>query len=118
MKKIQFAVIAIFCIIAFTSCRHFNRKATTIHIDDNRGSIEIKCAGDIAFNNNADGIESMSPHAYLKYKKNGRKIMAESNFYGDIRYRMDNGSTKSDLNSNDKEFLAVAIKEIIQSRNK
>lgn len=118
MKKIQFAVIAILCIIAFSSCRHFNRKATTIKIEDNRGNIEIKYAGNIAFNNNADGIESMSPHAYLKYKRNGRKIIAESNFYGDIRYRMDDGRTQSDLNSNDKEFLAGAIKEIIQSRNK
>ncbi len=64
----------------------------------------ISYGGKIILSEDETSISSMAPGAFIKYRKNDRKLIAEANLQGEIHYKM------SDDN---KDLLKEAIREMI-----
>jgi len=126
MKKILFFTLAIATAIMFAGC-HFGNRFTMFEDDDDNGQnvstmevdngddyVKVKYAGDIAFTDDETAIKSISAGGCIKYWKNGRKFIAESNKDGVIAYKLYDGSTNVSINDEKgKKFAAVVIKDLI-----
>ncbi len=86
----------------------------SIMINDDNGSLEIKYTGEISFTDDETAIKSMSPDGYLKYKKNGKKIVVTADSKSQILYEINDGDKKSILNDDEKIFLAEVVKVMIE----
>jgi hypothetical protein len=76
--------------------------------------IKVKYAGDIAFTDDETGIKSISPGGCIKYWKNGRKLIAESDKDGTIAYQLYDGDNNVSPNEErGKKFVALVIKDLI-----
>ncbi len=110
MKQIKFVIAAFGLVLFITSCHRGN----AIIINNGEGDLSIYYSGDIKFNDDETGIQSISPDGYVRYKKNGRKLVAESDYHGQIKYELDDNGRTLEINSQEgKRFLAVAIKDMI-----
>jgi hypothetical protein len=87
----------------------------SIIINDENSSLEIKYTGDISFTDNETAIKTMSPNGYLKFKKNGKKIIMTAKDNGQVMYEINDGDKKNSLNDDEKAFLAEAIKVMIEN---
>src|SRR5580693_2607819 len=63
----------------------------SIIINDDNTSLEIKYTGDISFTDDETAIKSMSPDGYLKFKKNGKKLIVTAKDNGQIMYEINDG---------------------------
>jgi hypothetical protein len=126
MKKILFIAIAAGVAVLMASCHFGNgfsvftddsddgRQVTTMEVNNGDYSIKVKYAGDIAFTEDETAIKSISPGGCLKYWRNGRKLIAESNKDGVITWQLYDGSSKINPNSAPaQKLVAFAIKDLI-----
>src|SRR5580704_775369 len=86
----------------------------SITINDDNGSLEVKYTGEISFNEEETAISSISTGGYLKYIKNGRKLVVTADANGQLIYEINDGDKKSTLNDDEKAFLAEAVKMMIE----
>lgn len=86
---------------------------TTIRIHDETGTLRLESRGTITFNDDETELKSISADGYVRFKKNGNKIFAETNGAGEIVYTVNDGAPTKALNDGDKKLLARAIKEMI-----
>lgn len=110
MKKTQFISLVIGIIVMSASCHHGNT------IINNNGSVyvEINYEGEITFNDDETSIQSITPDGFLKYRRNDKRLFAQSNYHGEISYELYEGGKKLNINDDyGKKFLANAIKELI-----
>jgi deoxyribose-phosphate aldolase len=70
--------------------------------------------GEISFNEDETAISSISQDGYLKYKKNGKKLVATADANGHLLYEINDGDRKSTLNDDERAFLTEAIKVMIE----
>ena len=87
-------------------------KLSTHHmtINNDGTSLEIKYAGEVRFNDDETAIQSLDPKGGLFYRKNGQKLIAETDDKGNIVYEMYDGSTKLSIETAaGKQFLANII---------
>jgi len=91
-----------------------NNGMHSIIINDENSSLEIKYTGDISFTDDETAIKAMSSDGYLKFKKNGKKIIVTAKDNGEIVYEINDADKKSTLNADEKTFLAEAIKMMIE----
>jgi hypothetical protein len=112
MKKLLILSVASCVLLFSTSCHHGN----TMIINNGDGDMSIYYTGEIKFNDAENGIESMTPDSYMHYTKNNRKLEADCNYHGEIKYQLsDDGRV---LNVNDEEgkkFMAFAIRDMINA---
>ena len=110
MKLVQ-TITAAFCVLLYTTACHRGNNITIMNGDDN---LTINYSGEIKFNDAETKIEAISRNGYLKYKRNNKKLLAENDGQGAIKYEMyDNGKR---LNSSDAEgnsFLEDVVKDMI-----
>lgn len=110
MKKSKLIGLALCLIIAAASCKRGN----SITITNGHEYLKINYSGDIRFNDDETSIQSITPDGYLEFKKNHIKLLAESNFHGEVSYEIyDDGKKLDPLSNNGKRFIAEAIKEMI-----
>ena len=107
--KLIFFLIAfslVFLRVYFTGPWHDKRGKddVSISISTSDYTERINYGGKIILSEDETAISSMAPGAYIKYRKNGRKLIAEANVQGEIHYKM------SDDNKN---LLKEAIREMI-----
>lgn len=96
-----------------TACR-FGKRHTTI-IENNNGSVvRIEYVGQAYFNTEETAIKSISPNGYVKYSRNGKELVAESDGQGRITYELNDDGKRSMLDDDDKAFLAQAVKDMIK----
>jgi hypothetical protein len=76
-------------------------------------SIEIKWSGKVVFNDDETAVASITPGGYLKFKDNGKRMVAESNMQGDISYRLYDGDFELALDSTGKKLLVEDIREMV-----
>ncbi|HLK31217.1 MAG TPA: hypothetical protein VKT28_21745 [Puia sp.] len=93
---------------------HSENGQHSIVINDDNGSLEVKYTGDISFSDDETAIKSISQDGYLKYKKNGKKIVVTADANGQIMYEINNGDKKSTLSADEKTFLTEAIRVMIE----
>jgi hypothetical protein len=113
MKKLNLFIITLM-LAAVTSCQRGN--VTCIRSNDGKTEVEITYSGRIVFDEANAEIKAMAPKSYIKYKKDDRKLNAESDTEGRITYELDNGEKVAALTTDDKQFLAEAIKAIVKQR--
>ena len=112
MKKLKI-VAAIALIASATACR-FGKRHTTIMENGNGVMVKIEYVGQTYFNDEGTAIRSISPNGSVKYKRDGKELIAESDRYGKITYELNDGGKQSILNDNDRAFLTQAVKDMIK----
>lgn len=123
MKQVLMPVVFFTAILLTQSCRNNNSfgrhvfsddgdKKTTIRINDEFGSIKIECKGDIRFTDDDRGIASISEGGYVRYTRDGEKLVVEPRDGGMI-YKVNSGDVMTQLDENGKQFLASAVKVMI-----
>lgn len=112
MKKLQLITV-IGIIIMTTACR-FTKRHTSITENGNGSNLKIEYVGQTYFNAEGTAIKSISPNGYVKYTRDGKSIIAESDYKGRITYELNDGEKQSMLDENGKEFLAMAVKDMIK----
>ena len=126
MKKIFFISLAASAAMLLAGCHFGNgfsvfnddddngRNVTTMEVNNGDDDIKIEYAGDIAFTDDETTVKSISAGGCLKYWKNGRKIIAESNKDGVIYWQLYNGSKNFSINDvRGKQLVTAAIKDLI-----
>jgi len=123
MKKHTLKAALLISLINIIACQNGNQNAithrnsngqaaSTITVNDGQTSMEIKYAGDIKLNNDETAIESISSEGFVQYRKNDKKLFAESNDKGEIVYEMHQGSRKLRMDDEGKKFLAEALRDM------
>jgi len=126
MKKLIPIFISTFVLLLSVACqRDRNTSTFSTFIDDvkrtvsynynsNGEFIDLKYSGDIVFNEEETAIQSLSPRAYLDYRKNGLKLSVESNAQGKITYILSEQGNTIDPNSAEgKKIIATIVNEMI-----
>jgi hypothetical protein len=112
MKKLQL-ITAIGILLSVTACR-FGKRHTTIMENGNGTTVKIEYVGQTYFTPDGTGIKSISPNGYVKYSRDDKQLIAESDYNGKITYELNDGGKQTMLNDGDKEFLAQAVKDMIK----
>jgi len=110
MKKIQNIIAAVCLLFLFAACHRGN----SIMISSGDDNLSINYSGEIKFNDDETAIKSISHNGYLRYIRNDRKLLAENDSQGEIKYELYDNGKKINLNDQEgKLFLADAIKDMI-----
>ena len=112
MKKLQL-ITAMGILLSVTACR-FGKRHTTIVENANGNTVRIEYVGQTYFTADGTGIKSISPNGYVKYSRDNKQLIAESDYHGKITYEVNDGGKQTILNEGDKEFLAQAVKDMIK----
>ncbi len=111
MKPLQLFTILL-TVLALQAC---HRQRHTIIATTTPGmQLKIEYAGQVHFNDEGTDIENISPGGYVKYTLNGESLEAEGDRHGVITYRLNGGKKQITLNTDDKQFVARAVKEMIK----
>ncbi len=126
MHKIFICTLAVAAIVMFSGCHWGNRfraftddddngvNVSTMEVDNGDDYIKVKYAGDIVFTDDETAIKSISPGGCVKYWKNGRRFIAESNKSGLITYKLYDGNANISINdAKGKKFAAVVLNDLI-----
>ena len=109
IMMVTITVISIMLATSFTSC-HTEKQVTTISMSSDNVSIRVEYTGWVTFNEDKTGIKAMSPGSYLKYRKNGDKLIAKCDANSNITYELYDGSKSTQLSGQSKQMLIDAIK--------
>ena len=83
-------------------------------MSDGDNTVEIVYEGDINFNEDETAIQSISPRGYLRYRKNGDRLLAGNNDSGVVEYELSvNGRILDPRSEEGKAFLSRAIKKML-----
>ena len=110
MKKTQ-VLTFLLVFILINACRY---PGNTMITSTDGQTIEVHYSGDIRFNDDETGIQSISPNGFLMYKRNGRELEAKSNSHGEIEYKFYQDGSKVSLDQQDRQrFMASVIQDLI-----
>jgi hypothetical protein len=91
-----------------------NKKGkTSVVITDENGSLNFVATEDIVFNEDETAIERFGDDGSLKFKRDGKKLTAETGSDGKIYYTFNGGAKTQVLNEEGAKFLAKAIRIMI-----
>jgi hypothetical protein len=107
--------------LSITSCMHRSAdnffsdhgNKTTISINNGFNNLKIEFAGEVTFTDDEKGIESISPDRFVKYKYNRKKLFAESDGHGGVRYELYSGMSRVNVNGDGRDFIAEAVKSML-----
>lgn len=115
-KKIQIIVLAFIMLGTVAAC-DWGKSTTIVNKTDNF-SQKIKYSGKVVFNDRQNGIEHITDGGYLEFDENGKGFKAKNGADGKISYEFDGDSEITDLNDEQKQFVAHAVKAIVKARVK
>lgn len=81
---------------------------------NNYNLTKIEYYGRTVFNQEGTAILHISPNGSVEYRHNGRHLLAEGDDSGHITYRINGGARQNQLSTQEKVFLADAVKEMIK----
>jgi hypothetical protein len=113
MENLKITVAAIGLLALAFGC-HMNQRHTVIAENDGHKSTRIEYGGRAFFNYDSTAIAKITPNGFVKYKKDDQAFVAESDNNGRITYRINDGEIQTQLNAQDKIFLAQAVKDMIK----
>jgi len=112
-KRNPFVTILLFVLLLSAACNFHRRHTKTVRISDGNTDIKIEYCGDIAFADDGESIEAISPEGYIKYRDNDTRFVAESDEEGNINYKLYNGHRRLSPHDDDaKAFMAGKLKLI------
>lgn len=106
-------MVALVFIISVTACK-FGKRHTTIMENGNGSTVKIEYWGQTYFNAEGTAIKSISPNGSVKYTRDDKTLIAESDYLGKITYELNDGEKQATLDESGKEFLAQAVKDMIR----
>ncbi|HVV55648.1 MAG TPA: hypothetical protein VHC47_10005 [Mucilaginibacter sp.] len=112
MKKIRMILLLGTMGGLITAC-HFRRHTTIIETGTNH-YLRIESTGRVRFNQDETGIAYISWGGYLKYTNDQKKLEAENDGHGGIRYELYDGDEKLDPFGNGRQFIAEAVRVMIR----
>ena len=111
-RSIGFAFSLVGLLLLCNACRRGNMMV----VNNGDYKLTIRYDGDIEISDDETDIESISPHGYIKYNKNGSRMYAEGNNHGDVSYDLSLNGHEVDPDSQEgKTFIALAIKDMIDA---
>lgn len=113
MENLKITVAAIGLLALAFGC-HMNQRHTVIAENDGHKSTRIEYVGRTYFNYDSTAIAKITPNGSVKYKTDDQGFVAESDNNGRITYRINGGEKQTQLNAEDKAFLARAVKDMIK----
>ncbi len=114
-KRNPFLTAILLTLLISTACHFHHGNRRTVRVNNGNTSLKIEYCGEVFFNADETAIEEISPDGYVKYKRNGRRFIAESDEDGNISYKLYNGNNYLNYNDdNAKEFITDAVKEIAE----
>jgi di/tripeptidase len=113
MKNFKITVAAVGLLALAFGCR-MNQRHVVIAEDDNHKNLKIEYGGRAVFNYDSTAIAKITPNGFVKYKKDDQAFVAESDNNGKITYRINGSEKQTQLNADDKVFLAQAVKDMIK----
>lgn len=113
MKTLTISVIVTGVVLAFAACNRTGRHVV-IKTRDTFNETRIEYYGRTVFNREGTGILHISPNGSVEYRRNGQHLLAESDYIGQITYRINGGEKEKQLNTEEKLFLADAVKDMIK----
>ena len=112
-KRNPFITIILLLLLLSTACHYNNYRTRTVRVSNDNMSLKIEYCGEVIFNEDETAIEEIEPKGYVKYKKNDRRFVAESDDEGNITCKIYDGNRRLNYNDdNSKEFIVTAIREI------
>ncbi len=96
------------------ACTFGHHHHTTVVEKSNNHYLRIEYSGDISFNNAGTAIQSISRNGYVEYQNDDKKLEAKSDGHGGISYELYEGYEKLPLDNSGKEFIADAVRVMIQ----
>jgi len=108
MKNWIFGLFLVAFFATFNACR-FGRRHSTIVETSNNNYLKIEYAGKVYFNEAGTEISHISPGGYVKYEKNEKKLEAEDNGRGGVKYELYDNGEKLGMDENGKKFIAEAV---------
>ncbi|MES2378958.1 MAG: hypothetical protein V4553_20365 [Bacteroidota bacterium] len=113
MENFKITIAAIGLLALAFGC-HMNQRHTVIAENNGHNNLRIEYGGRVFFNYDSTAIAKITPDGFVKYKKDDQSFVAESDNNGRITYRINGGEKQTQLNADDKMFLAQAVKEMIK----
>jgi len=114
-KRNPFITVMLFVLLLSTACHFNNYRTRTVRVNNDNTSLKIEYCGDIVFNQDETAIQEIEPEGYVKYRRDDKRFIAESDEDGNITYRLYNGKKRLKFDDdNAKDFIANAIKEIAE----
>src|ERR1700744_214400 len=112
MKKLRIFLAVAAVAVLTTSCR-FGRH-TTILENGNGHNLRIESYGKVHFNPAGTDIAYISMGGYLDYQYDDKHLKAENDGHGGIKYELNADGEKLKADSNGREFIAEAVRVMIQ----
>lgn len=118
-KRSPFLTSILLTLLISTACHFHNGHKRTVRVNNDNTTLKIEYCGEVFFNEDETAIEEISPDGYVKYKRNGKRFIAESDEDGNISYKLYNGDRYVNYtDDNAKEFIADAVREIAAHYNR
>ncbi|HLK27866.1 MAG TPA: hypothetical protein VKT28_04750 [Puia sp.] len=120
-KLILIAVIS-FCIVSagYSQEHHASYSVSTnnghssISITDDKLNFSFSYStGDISFTDDEKGFKSFPNDGFLRYQKDGKRLIVTTDASGKIAYEINGGDKKTTLSEDEKELVANVIKVMI-----
>jgi len=100
--------------VALAACTLGHHHHTTVVEKSNNHYLKIEYSGEIDFNNAGTAIVSISRNGYVEYENDNKKLEARNDGRGGISYELYDGYDKLPLDSKGKEFIANAVRIMIE----
>jgi hypothetical protein len=88
-------------------------RKSTISVNNGFNNLKIEYAGEVTFTDDEKGIAGISNEGYVKFKHNRKKLFAESDGHGGVRYELYNGMSRVNVNGDGRDFIAEAVRTMI-----
>ena len=106
------SILPVLCLVMlFTSCHH--RGTLTIVVRNGSYHMEIVRRGSVQFTADTTAINTLSPHGYISFTKNNKRLRAEYDEKEGV-YMEIYANDKLMPPGEGKEFLAEAVKEMAE----
>lgn len=113
MKTLKNLFTLVVLSLLVSSCHHWGNRMV---INNGNDRIEVQSSGEIVFNDDETAIESISSHGYVRFQKNGQKLLAGYKKNGEFKYELYDNGKKLDPNSAEgKKFIAEMVKGMIST---
>ena len=119
--RYKFSATLILAMIIFSckpgsehSVNHHDSK-TTISINNGFNKLKIEYAGDISFNDDETAIQNISEDGYVRFKSGRKKMYAESDGHGGVRYELHVGLNPVGMDEKGRQMIAEAVKMMLEN---
>lgn len=107
-----FFLATLLLLLILTACHH-HRRIRAVEVNNENSSLKIEYCGEILFNESETAIEEISPGGFVKYRKDGKRLIAKCRAGGEVYYSIsDDDIPEENYDDGTRDFIVSAVKEI------